>query len=566
MAILGINTSGFHSSACVLADGEVKSAIAEERLTRVKRDKRFPLKSIEYCCDAAGIDLSEITDVYIGWNPAVYMFKSGNTLSEALKDRGKLAYLSLNELSLAKGEQITSLTQQIGSASGKWNIHFVNHHDAHLSNSFLTSAFDEADFIIADGFGENTSGMCGSVSRKGIELIDTFRSPHSLGNFFATFTDFLGFQPNADEWKVMALASLGDPERYYREVKSLISVGDTKFELDLSYFEFYLFFTEHYYSPKFTRLFGNPVGSLNEVSQYHYDLVAALQKVCEDAISEILTNLHSKTGGTNLVASGGFFMNSVLNGKLVGMTPYTSVHIGGSPDDSGISVGSALYGSFYDQNVEIVGDLSKQNYFGRKYTQDEVTQELQKRKLKYKIIEGIEQYTAQKLYEQNIIGWFQGKSEFGQRALGNRSILANPTFGEMKDIINASIKYRENFRPFAPSVAKESQNHYFEHSSDDDSYFMEKVFQFKKHVRDKVPGVVHFDGTGRLHTVSEEQNPRYHKLIKECGKLYGFDIVLNTSFNINGMPLVESPSDAIDCFFQSGIDYLILGNVVVKKS
>jgi|TARA_B100001094_G_scaffold324892_1_gene378266 carbamoyltransferase len=563
MAILGINTSGFHSSACLIVDGEIKCAITEERISRVKRDKNFPLKSIDYCCRTAGISEDEITDIYIGWNPACYMYKSDNTLNEALKDRGKIAYLSMNELSIAKQEQITSIRQSIESKSGSWDIHFVNHHEAHLSNSFVSSNFTEADFIIADGFGENTTGMCGSVSANSINVLSEFKFPHSLGSFYATFTEFLGFKPNGDEWKVMALASLGDPEKYYSKIKSLVKVSDIGIELDLSYFEYYLFFTEHYYSAKFVEQFGQPVCGLDGLTQYHYDLVAALQKVSEDVIAELLTNLHAKTGSNNLVVSGGFFMNSVMNGKLVNMTPYSSIYIGGSPDDSGISIGAALYGLVYDKKHNLRMDLSKQNYFGREYNTDEIIRELDKRKISYNIVKDVELYAARKISERNVVGWFQGKSEFGQRALGNRSILADPTCDKIKDIVNASIKYREGFRPFAPSVLEESQSKYFD--NDQDSYFMEKVFMFKEGVRDKLPGVVHFDGTGRLQTVSKEQNPRYHRLIQECGKIYGFDIVLNTSFNINGMPLVESPADAINCFFQSGMDYLIMENVVVKK-
>lgn len=563
--ILGLNISGFHSSACIAINGEIKSAITEERLSKVKRDKSFPKKSIKYCCEIANISLDEITDIYIGWNPAMYMYKSHDTINESLKERGKLAYLSLNELASIVNNNDLEIIQQINTKQIKYNIKYINHHFAHLSNSFLTSGFENSNFIVADGFGENTTGIIGTINYKTINCIETFKTPHSLGSFYSSFTQFLGFNPNGDEWKVMALASLGDYNKYYSKVKNLIKVNNLNFELDLSYFEHYIFFTKNYFSEKFIKEFGNPVSELEQLTQYHYDLVAAVQKVAEDVALELINNLYKTNPCDNLVVSGGFFMNSVLNGKILKNSLYKNIHIGPSPDDSGISIGSALYGYVYDKkNVQLLPKVDH-NYYGKNFTDNEIIEELNKRKIKYSIINEIESFAAKKINEKNIIGWFQGRSEFGQRALGNRSILADPTCVNMKDKVNSSIKYREGFRPFAPSILEEKQDEYFDIDKNQNSLFMEKVFIFKKKHINKVPAVVHFDGTGRLQTVSKKINPRYYKLIEEFEKISGIPILLNTSFNINNMPLVENPSDAIDCFYKSGLDYLIMNNIVIQK-
>ena len=223
MIILGLNISGFHSSACLVKNGEIQSAITEERVSRVKQDKSFPHKAISYCCDVANISKNEITDIYVGWNPSHYMYKSDNTLNDALKDRGKIAYLTLNELSFANDEEILTIKQQLKSLNTEWNIHFVNHHLAHVSNVFFMSKFKHSDFFVADGFGENTSGCVGRIDYDKIDIFNSFRTPHSLGSFYSTFTQFLGFRPNGDEWKVMALASLGNSDIYYEKINSLIN-------------------------------------------------------------------------------------------------------------------------------------------------------------------------------------------------------------------------------------------------------------------------------------------------------------------------------------------------------
>lgn len=563
--ILGINCSGFHSSACLLVDGAIRHAICEERLTRVKQDKAFPHEAIRYCCEAAGIPFNDIQQVYIGWNPRHYVSQSDRTLLDALRMRGKLSYLALNELATRTDAEIAEIVEIIRTEKANIEIHFVDHHRAHLAKAFYLSGFATADFLILDGFGENTTGMCGTVSQAGCEILRHYPWPQSMGSFYSAFTDYMGFKADGDEWKVMALSALGDPDRYYEAIRSLIRVDGLRFELDLSYFEHFIFFKPRYFSHKLVELLGPPLEAGAEPGQHEQDIVAAVQRVAEETIFSLLTHLHECTGATDLVVGGGFFMNSVCNGKLLANTPYRRLFIGGSPDDSGISLGSALYGFHDGAGQPCAREMQRHNYFGREYGEAAIRQELDRRKIRYTVLADPPAEAAKRIHAGQILGWFQGASEFGQRALGNRSILADPTRAEMKDAVNASVKYREGFRPFAPAVLKERQTEVLEMPEGETAYFMEKVFPIREAWRARVPAVVHFDGTGRPQTVDAALNPRFHALIKAFETLSGVPLVLNTSFNINGMPLVESPGDAISCFYACGLDALVLGDCLIEK-
>ena len=564
--ILGLNCSGFHSSACLLRDGQVAYAVAEERISRIKQDSSFPLAAVRYCCEAEGIELEDVSHVFVGWNPRFYLSKSDRTLAEAFRSRGKLAYLALNELGTLAKEEILDLGESLGFDGRRLEIRFVDHHKAHLANGFLQSGFDRADFLVLDGFGELSTGFCGTATREGIETFESIRTPHSLGSFYSAFADHLGFRPNRDEWKVMALAALGDPEPRYEAVRSLIRVRGLGLELDLSFFEHFLFFTQRHFTPKFVERFGPPVGAGEELEQRHFDLVAAVQRVAEETVFELLGKLHERTGGEELVVGGGFFMNSVCNGKLTDASPYKTLFVGGSPDDSGVSVGSALYGAHYELQCEVACEPAAHNYFGRTYAESDIRRELERRKLAIRELDDPAGTAAELIGGQGkIVAWFQGASEFGQRALGNRSILADPTAADVKDRVNSSVKYREWFRPFAPSVLRERQAELFPEAGRSDSYFMEKVFRFDDAWGQRVPAVTHFDGSGRLHTVDREINPLFHRLIEALDRRLGAPVVLNTSFNTNGVPLVESPGDAIACFYDSGLDALILDRFLVEK-
>ncbi len=562
---LGINCSGFHSSACLLGDGRLLSAVCEERLSRVKRDKAFPHRAISYCCDAAGITFAQVSDAFMGWHPRHYLRKSNNMLQEALRARGKLSHVAVNELAAHGAEDLTDVEHRLRSANSDLCIHFVDHHSAHLAHAFHGSAFPSADFMILDGFGEVTTGMCGHADVDRIDTLMKYPTPHSMGSFYSAFTDYMGFVPDNDEWKVMALSALGDPDVYYDRIRPLVRVDGVRFELDLSFFEHYIYFKDGYYSAKLVELLGPPLAPGVPPAQRECDIVAAVQRVAEETLFSLLGALHARTGSDALVVGGGFFMNSVLNGRLQANTPYSRVFIGGSPDDSGISIGSALYGAHNVLGMAPGGEPMCHNYFGRSYSNGEIRSELERRKIRHTRLDDSPAAGTRLIREGKILGWFQGGSEFGQRALGNRSILADPTRAEMKDAVNASVKYRESFRPFAPAVLAERQQEVLEIPVDETAHFMEKVFPIRPEWQARVPAVTHFDGSGRPQTVLPETNPRFHALISEFEKQTGVPLVLNTSFNVNGMPMVESPGDALDCFFACGLDALILGDFLVEK-
>ena len=510
--------------------------------------------------------MEAVTDVFIGWNPAPYLAKPTLAFSTALQDRGQLAQLALNELAALSGG-VAGITQSLhGFAGPETRLHYVNHHHAHLANALLPSGFDSADFFVADGFGETTTGLLGTATPEGLAELAANRTPHSLGLFYSAFTEFLGFQPNGDEWKIMALAARGDWRTYYNQLCPLLTVSGLSYEIDLSYFEFFLPFTPHYYSPKLEALLGPALVRNAPLTQREYDLVAAVQRVVEDAVFKLLANLHAQTGQRRLVLGGGVLMNSVLNGKLRQRTPYTEVFIGGTPDDTGISVGSALHGRRYVLGHPAPAAVpSRHNFFGREYPEAALEAELQRRKLRYEWLTDVPAAAAALLHQGLVLGWFQGASEFGQRALGHRSILADPTRPDMKARVNASIKHREGFRPFAPAVPEERQQEIFDLPEGETAYFMEKVFPLRPEVQAQLPAVTHDDGTGRLQTVRAADNALFHQLLLKFEPLSGFPVLLNTSFNVNGMPLVESPADALDCYFQSGLDALVLGPFLLRK-
>jgi carbamoyltransferase len=563
--LLGINCSGFQSAACVVSPEGVRTAICEERLSRQKHDRSFPLRAIRYCLDAAGIALEDVEAAFVGWHPRFYLRSSDGMLADAFRHRGKIAYLALNELATLTGQELSDVSQALHLEGARLDIRFVDHHRAHVANVFLRSGFESADFLVLDGWGEVSTGALGRVGPDGIQPMRSFRTPHSLGTFYSTFTDHLGYRPNRDEWKVMALAARGDPERFTPAVRELIHVVDGSLEVDLSYFEHFLFFTPRYYSPKFVARFGEPLAPGAEPTQRHCDLVAAAQRVAEEVVFELLRGLSEGSPNRRLVVGGGFFMNSVCNGKLLSRTPYEEVYVGGSPDDSGIAIGSALHGARYESGWSLPVARSDHNFLGRPYDPAECQAALDLRKLSYQRLDDPAGTAASLLAQGKILGWFQGGSEFGPRALGHRSILADPARAEMKQAVNASVKFREGFRPFAPAALVEKQSEIFPDLDPGSAYFMEKVVDVHPAWRPRIPAVVHFDGSGRVQTVDGRVNPLFHALIAKFEASTGIPVVLNTSFNTSGMPLVETPGDAIGCFYNSGLDALVLGEFLVEK-
>jgi len=567
---LGINASGYISSACILKDGKILVAAAEERFSRIKRDQSFPHLAIKYCLNEAGISFSDLDVVSSGWNPAYYMAKPGRSIWQTFRDRGLFLHYIVNELGSADySKSISNVDQQLVFDDTSVGVEYIDHHLAHSAYSFYFSGFDSSLVVVLDGFGDVYTGGVYRFTKNSHQELCKATFPHSIGMIYSTFTQFLGFSPNHDEWRVMALAALGDSSKYKQQIKDMIKVGSNSYndfvEIDMSYFDFINFSTVEYYSKKFESLFGISRKPGESLTQHHYDIASGLQAAVEERVLELLNYLNEKyPDEKNLCLAGGFFMNSALNGKIHSKTNFNDPHIGPCPDDTGISIGTAFVSASKKNNIPT--QKYYENYFGSKFSNEQIKHDLEISKINFEKIPNYLEDAAKFLADGKIIGWFQGRSELGQRALGNRSILASPTFPWMKDEINKYVKFREEFRPFAPSILEEHKEDYFEIPSDTEVYFMEKVVKFKDNVVEKVPAVVHYDGTGRIHTVSEKSNKLFYDLLKEFYNLTKIPILLNTSFNTNNVPIVDSPRDALGVFYNCGLDVLYMNNIRVLKS
>lgn len=569
MLTLGLAHDLFISSAAVVRDGQVVAAIAEERLNRQKQYKGFPALALQECLRMASAELGDVDKVAVGWNPTRHLDFPQHRFSNNARMRGEYLYAVPNMLlssdaQLASGEWVEQRMPGLAAP-----ITYIDHQLAHAANAFQLSGYDRAAVFSADGRGERDTCYWGVADETGYRQMGGVYFPHSLGLFYGAITQFLGYKPDSDEWKVMALAAFAeDGGDYYRKLKPLIQVNSDSgvFRVDQTYLGFAVpeaqggkLFTED-----FIELMGPPRERDEEFTARHYQIAHAMQRVFEESMAQILTAVHRQTGEPRLAAAGGCLMNSVYNGKIVDTTPFAECFISSCPDDSGISIGAALWA-----HQSLVGEVRpiehRHNYWGPDYD-DEIRTTLDKYKLPYRRLEDAPRAAAELLAGGKLIGWYQGAMEFGQRALGNRSILADPRSVATKDKVNAAVKYRESFRPFAPAILADRVNDYFDCPPGERVRFMERVFRFQPAAAEAVPAVVHADGTGRLQTVEADTNPRFHALITEFEALTGVPLVLNTSFNLNGEPIVCTPTDAVRTFFSCGLDALILGNFVVSKS
>jgi carbamoyltransferase len=568
MVVLGLSHDLWISSAAIVIDGKVEAAVAEERLNREKKYKGFPSLSVDYCLKATGLKIEEVDLVVNGWNPTWHLQSLHPRFSSQSRWRPEYLYSIPNYLFQKTDNLPKDHVEQIFHGFHP-KILYIDHHIAHAASSYYLSPFEKSAFLILDGQAERHTGTYGYFDKNEIVKLDYVNYPHSLGLFYGTITQYLGFKPDSDEWKVMALASYGSVEdnKFYNKLKKLITVDSNGvFKINLDYFGFHQpdVFGSNYYSNEFKNYIGIPMRNPDEpLTRKHKELAWACQRLFEDTVNEILAVLHKRTESDNLIISGGCFMNSVYNGKIIDQTPFKNIYIGSCPDDSGISVGAALWG-YYHQNNDEKRKKHIHNYWGPEYG-DQIENTLIKYKLDYEKLEDPAVKGAKLISEGKIIGWYQGRMEFGQRALGNRSILADPRNKRAKDLVNLAVKFRESFRPFAPSILAERVEEYFVTSGDSRVNYMEKVLQFKKEVISSLPAVVHVDGSGRLHTVDEQSNLLFYRLIKAFDKITGIPIVLNTSFNLNGEAIVCTPNDAIRTFFSCGLDNLIIGNYLLSK-
>jgi len=567
MNVLGICHDVLICSAALIRDGKVIAAIPEERLDRVKQSRVFPSLAVHRVLEMGGLTLSDVDEIAIGWNPGIELETIPSGYLSARRWRTEHLTQVPGRFMQLLGSTATDEITITGSSRGCPPITFVNHYDAHVGNAFFASPFENAAVMVLDGRAEKQTSLLAVGRGTKVEKLSEVSFPHSIGLFYGTITQMLGFKPDGDEWKVMALGSYASGNnRYYPILKSLVHVDeDGTFEMALDHFEYNNFFDRRMYSDKLVRKLG-PVRKKSEpLTHEHEQLAAAMQRVFEESVSAMLTRLHARTGLDQLVVSGGCFMNSVYNGKIEAQTPFKEVYIGSSPDDSGTAVGAALW-----LDAQRTGKRAAEpivhNFWGPEYTDAQCLEVAKRFKLKAEVVADPSVSAAQDLVDGRILGWFQGRMEFGQRALGCRSILLDPRRTDGKDVVNAAIKFREAFRPFAPAILAEKVDQWFECPPGTKVPFMERVFQFRPEKRELVPSVVHVDGSGRLQTVEKHISPRYYALIEAFEQRTGVPIVLNTSFNLNGEPIVCSPDDAIRTFYTCALEVLYLGNVRITKT
>ena len=567
--ILGLNSGEFNSSACLLKNGEVKIAIQEERLNREKFTKKFPIKSIKKILENEKIEISDIDNVTIGWNPSRHMIKYNPLVSYFRSLREHNFYTITDNLLNTKTDRDLGFFTKISYENNEFpNIYHIDHHMSHASNGFFLSNFNSAAILTCDFRGEYESTTFSLGSSNQIKKIDFQNLPNSLGKFYATFTELLGYKSDNDEWKVMAMSAYDyDCKEEIKKIKKCYNLLDKgKFELVSKYFEFSNFGNKnHFYTNDLLDLFNIKKAEYNfSPSKKQIKIAKALQYCSEEIACHFLNHLYKLTKNKNLVVSGGFFLNSVFNGKIIKRTNFKNLFIPYAPSDTGNSIGSALY-LHYGILKNKKKQINNNPFVGLNYQKDEVEKAIKRRKVNYKIIKNKHKFIAEQCFNNKVVAYFNGRMEFGDRALGCRSILGNPLSEKIKDKINLSIKYREKYRPFAPSIIEEQLDNYFSVNNCKKNPYMESVFEIKKNYIRKLPGITHLDSTARVQTVNNKTNPDFYKILLEFKKISGYPILLNTSFNINGEPIVCSPDDALNTFFNSGIDILVINNFMIEK-
>jgi carbamoyltransferase len=567
MIILGVSCYYHDSAAAIIKDGEIIAAAQEERFSRLKHDNRFPYQAIDYCLKSLGIAINEVDYITFYEKPIV---KFSRILEQHITHFPKSLKVFFDTIPswLLEKLRIKETFHQELHYHGKFI--FTPHHLAHAAASYFSSPYQDAAIFTLDGVGEWATTTYGYAKKNIITLEKQINFPHSLGLFYSAMTAYLGFAVNNDEYKVMGLSAYGKKSPIYNQIKSLIHLNpDGSFSLDMQYFSYE--YQKKMFNQKLCRLLGGPPRQPDSNMQSRYENIAfAAQLVFEKTLFHCLNHLYEIHPSENLILSGGSALNSLANGKICSNTPFKNFYITPDPGDGGGSLGSALYAYYGILFPQKKHHLLPSAYLGPSFNQSQIIRSINKFGLKSELIKD-EQLLIDKasdlLVKQKVIGWFQGRMEWGPRALGNRSILAAATDQNMQDTINAKVKHREMFRPFAPVILRDKTQDYFltdPHISISADYML-LVYPFKKTIYKKVPAVVHVDGTGRLQTIDDKSNHLYYQLIKKYYKKTGVPLILNTSFNVKGEPIVCTPEDAIKCFLHTEIDYLILGNYIIKK-
>ncbi len=566
MKILSIYPYTHISSAALMVNGKIVAAAPEERFNRIKMSTAFPFKAIEWCLNKYKIELDDIDLITVPWNPAININDASSRWTNEMRWRGEmLSNIPINIMRLLGKKPASNMTISFD----KQKIVYLNHHECHAASAFFTSPFKNSDILTIDGHGEIDTCYFGVGSKNKIKKKMTIKYPHSVGLYYGTFTNYLGFKPDSDEWKVMALSSYSKKENIFdKKIQNLFKLTKSGFELDLSYFDYYTFDrSKHFFSKKFIELLGKPRARNEKIVKKHYLIAGAMQRSFEKIVFHLLKILKlSGSKSNNLVLAGGAAMNCVFNGLLDKKKIYKNNYIPAYPDDLGVSIGAAYLADYKFNKKSRKIYHEKHNYFGPGFTDNEILDEIKKSKLKFiEVKNDLYRIVASHLSKGKLVGWFQGNMEFSHRALGNRSILADPRNPKMKNIVNNAIKFREGFRPFAPAVLSNFSDKVFNMRKNEKIYFMEKAVTVKNNWKNKIPAVTHVDGTARVQTVEKSINPKFFNLIDQFYKLTNVPLLLNTSFNLNGEPIVCTPRDAIRTFYSCGLDVLVLGKYIISK-
>ena len=574
MYILGINAYHGDAAAAIVKDGQLIAAVEEERFNRKKHCAGFPAAAVRYCLQAANISVDELDHVGISRDPSAHLHK------KILFSITRLPNLSgLIAARLANAAKVHDLREELARALDvppqfRAKIHKVEHHRAHMASCFLVSPFDRAAILSIDGFGDFISTMWGVGENNHMDVLGQIEYPHSAGIVYTATSQYLGFPKYGDEGKVMGLAPYGRP-RYLEQFRDIIRTDNgAGFKLNLDYFKHDSEGVDmtwedgspsigRIFSDKFIDAFGPARLAGEPLTSLHEDIAASLQARLEEVIFHILNQLHQQTKTDRLCLAGGVAYNSVMNGKILLNTPFREVFVQPAAGDSGTALGVC----YYIHNVLLQQPRSfvmEHAYTGPEFAKGQIDDIVRKSDFEWRELSDPEltQAAAQAVADGKIVGWFQGRMEFGPRALGNRSIIVDPRRAAMKDILNARIKKREPFRPFAPSILEERVGDYFEQTHPSPAMLM--VYQVKQDKRSVIPAVTHVDGSGRLQTVARSTNPRYHQLISDFERLTGVPVVLNTSFN-EDEPIVCTPEEALNCFRRTRMDVLFLGNYMLQR-
>lgn len=592
MNILGVSCYYHDAAAALLRDGQVVAAAEEERFSRIKHDFGFPKKAIEFCLEQGGIQGSDLDYVVFFEKPFRKLDRILMTALQTYPKSWRVFPESMITWMLDKMWVLTTLQTELGVSKDK--ILFSEHHLSHAASAFLCSPFDEAAILTIDGVGEWVTATSGVGHGNQIKLQKQIEFPHSVGLVYSAFTAFLGFEVNEGEYKVMGMAPYGQP-RYVDKVWKLVHQNsDGSFTLNMDYFCFH-HSTNRTYNRKFVDLFGDPRPTklqfftegtgfpkyfgdppsnyleLCKLNQHYADIASSIQKVTEELVLGMARNAHQQTGLKRLCIAGGVGLNSVANARILKETPFEEIYIQPAAGDGGGALGAALWAHY-----TLLGNprnfTMKHAYWGRANSEGEIGDFLNQNNIPHRRLKDEDELVdtvVDRLTNAQVVGWSQGRFEWGPRALGSRSIIADPRNHEMKDIVNSKIKFREPYRPFAPSVLAESAEKYFDLSNPCRHYparYMLYVVPVKTSEQSTLPAITHVDGTGRLQTVFEEESPRYYHLIKRFGEATGVPVILNTSFNLKGEPIVTTPANAFHTFRTSEMDTLVMENFLVDKS